>query len=406
MKIYQVALKEIGKRKMRTIYTSFGIAVAVSMLISVMITASSGQKEVFNVIARYGHSLTIQPVDTKSAQSLKNFGIGTGSYIPETALPDILEVYQKAIVSGWEKMGALIFQEGTMGMGGAAFPPPTFAPRLYEETTIKNKDVIVGGVVLEKELIARFWWDIDEGKFMDKDDEVIIGRLFAALTQTKVGEVLDVGNTKMTVSGILRETDSPDDYMVFTSLKSCQMIFNKQGKISMINVRAMCPKCPVGEAAVEINKKVLGVRATSQMEIATAQSQIFQKTTALIVSFVVASLIISCIGVFNIIMGAIHGRMREIGLLKALGASRNQLVRFFMYEAILIGITGGVIGFALGGALSHIVGPILFKDIVIQVTPRYLVIAVLLGTVASIVASIYPALYASKIRVTDAFKSL
>jgi putative ABC transport system permease protein len=406
MKIYQVALKEIGKRKMRTIYTSFGIAVAVSMLISVMITASSGQKEVFNVIARYGHSLTIQPVDTKSAQSLKNFGIGTGSYISETALPAILEVYQKAIVSGWEKMGALIFQEGTMGMGGAAFPPPTFAPRLYEETTIKGKDVIVGGVVLEKELIARFWWDIDEGKFMDKDDEVIIGRLFAALTQTKVGEALDVGNTKMTVSGILRETDSPDDYMVFTSLKSCQMIFNKQGKISMINVRAMCPKCPVGEAAVEINKKVLGVRATSQMEIATAQSQIFQKTTALIVSFVVASLIISCIGVFNIIMGAIHGRMREIGLLKALGASRNQLVRFFMYEAILIGITGGVIGFALGGALSHIVGPILFKDIVIQVTPRYLVIAVLLGTVASIVASIYPALYASKIRVTDAFKSL
>ena len=404
MKIYQVALKEIGKRKMRTIYTSFGIAVAVSMLISVMITASSGQKEVFNVIARYGHSLTIQPVDTKSGQSLKNFGIGTGSYIPETALPAILEVYQTAIVAGWEKMGALIFQEGTIG--GAAFPPPTFAPRLYEETTIKGKDVIVGGVVLEKELIARFWWDIAEGKFMEKDDEVIIGRLFATMTQTKVGDLLDVGSTKMTVTGILRETDSPDDYMVFTSLKTCQTLFNKQGKISMINVRAMCPKCPVGEAAVEINKKVLGVRATSQMEIATAQSQIFQKTTALIVSFVVASLIISCIGVFNIIMGAIHGRMREIGLLKALGASKNQLVRFFMYEAILIGITGGIIGFALGSALSHIVGPILFKDIVIQVTPRFLVIAVLLGTLASIVASIYPALYASKIRITEAFKSL
>jgi putative ABC transport system permease protein len=110
--------------------------------------------------------------------------------------------------------------------------------------------------------------------------------------------------------------------------------------------------------------------------------------------------------VFNIIMGAIHGRMREIGLLKALGASKNQLVRFFLYEAVLIGVTGGIIGFILGSALSHIVGPILFKDIVIQISPRFLVIAVLLGTMASIVASIYPALYASKIRVTEAFKSL
>lgn len=405
MRIYQVALKEISKRKMRTIYTSFGIAVAVSMLISVMITASSGQKEVFNVIARYGHSLTITPVDNKSSQSLKNFGIGTGSYIPESALPDILNVYQEAIVAGWEKLGALIFQEGTIG-GSGAFPPPTFAPRLYEETTVKGKDVIVGGVNLEKELIARFWWDIAEGRFMEHDNEVIVGKLFSTHTETKVGDTLDVGNAKMLVTGILKETDSPDDYMVFTSLKSCQTIFNKQGKISMINVRAMCPKCPVGEAAVEINKKILGVRATSQMEIATAQSQIFQKTTALIVSFVVASLIISCIGVFNIIMGSIHGRMREIGLLKALGASKTQLVRFFLYEAIIIGITGGVIGFVLGSALSHIVGPILFKDIVIQVSPRFLIIAVLLGTVASVLASIYPALYASKIKVTEAFKSL
>ncbi len=405
MKIYQVALKEIGKRKVRTIYTSFGIAVAVSMLISVMITASSGQKEVFNVIARYGHSLTITPVDNKSAQSLKNFGIGTGTYIPESAMPDILNVYQEAIVSGWEKMGALVFQDGTPGLG-AAFPPPTFAPRLYEETTVKGKDVIVGGVVLDKELVARFWWDISEGRFMENDNEAVVGRLFATHTQTKPGDTIELGNAKMLVSGILRETDSPDDYMVFTSLKACQTIFNKQGKISMINVRAMCPKCPVGEAAVEINKKILGVRATSQMEIATAQSQIFQKTTALIVSFVVASLIISCIGVFNIIMGSIHGRMREIGLLKALGASKSQLVRFFLYEAVLIGITGGVIGFALGSALSHIVGPILFKDIVIQISPRFLVIAVLLGMMASVLASIYPALYASKIRVTEAFKSL
>lgn len=404
MRIYQVALKEIRKRKIRTLYTSFGIAVAVSMLISVMITASSGQKEVFNVIARYGHSLTIVPVDTSSQQSLKTFGIGTGSYIPEKALPDIEKVYQDAIIAGWEKMGALIFQEGTIG--GGAFPPPTFAPRLYEETTVKGKEVIAGGVNLTKELVARFWWDIAEGRFMEHEDEAVIGRLFATVTGTKTGDMLDIGKSRFRVVGILNETDSPDDYMVFTTLKACQTTFGKQGKVSMINVRAMCPKCPVGEAAVEINKKILGVRATSQMEIATAQSQIFQKTTALIVSFVVASLIISCIGVFNIIMGSIHSRMREIGLLKALGASKGQLVRFFLYEAILIGITGGIIGFVLGSALSHVVGPILFKDIVIQISPRFLAIAVLLGTVATILASIYPALYASKIRVTEAFKSL
>ncbi len=404
MRIYHVALKEVSKRKIRTIYTAIGIAIAVSMLISVIITASSGEVEIFRVIARYGHSLTIMPAETKSQQSLKTFGIGTGSYIPEDAMPNIEKTYQKAIVAGWEKMGQLTFQEGTIG--GAAFPPPTFAPRLYEEATVKGSDVIVGGVMLEKELISRFWWEISEGKFMANDDEVILGKLFAVITETKVGDILEIGQSKMKVSGILNETDSPDDYMVFMSLKTCQKIFGKHNKISMINVRAMCPKCPLGDAAIAINKEILGVRATSQSEIATAQSQIFQKTAALLLSFVVASLIISAIGVFNIILGSIHSRLRDIGLLKAMGASRSQLIRLFLYEAALIGITGGIIGFAIGTGLSYVIGPILFKDIVIRVNPLFFLMAIILGTLTTIAASIYPAIYASKIKVAEAFKSL
>jgi putative ABC transport system permease protein len=110
--------------------------------------------------------------------------------------------------------------------------------------------------------------------------------------------------------------------------------------------------------------------------------------------------------VFNIILGSIHSRLRDIGLLKTMGASRGQLIRLFLYEAIFIGVTGGVIGFVIGSGLSYIVGPILFKDIAIKITPRFFVIAVLLGAFTTIAASIYPAIYASKIRVAEAFKSL
>jgi putative ABC transport system permease protein len=404
MNIYQIAFKEIGKRKMRTIYTALGIAIAVSMLISILITASSGQKVVYQVIARYGHSLSIIPVDVKS-QSLRSYGIATGSYIPESAMPEIENVYQDAIRTGWEKMGGLILQPGTLG-GSISLTPPTFAPRLYENTTFKGKDITIGGVDLKNELVARFWWDVMEGDFMTRESEAVIGRILSDITNTKVGDTVDIAGEKVKISGILKDTDSPDDYMIFMNLRSVQRIFHKEGKISMINVRAMCPKCPVGEAAIEINKKIVGVRATSQRELANAQSQIFEKTTALILTFVVASLVISCIGVFNIIMGSIHSRLREIGLFKILGASKGQLTRLLLYEAVMIGVTGGIIGFALGCALSYIVGPVLFKDIVIQIKPIFLGEAIFMAVISTVLASIYPALYASKIRVAEAFKSL
>lgn len=404
MRIYHIALKEIRHRKIRTIYTSLGIAISMSMLIGVIITANSAKKEVLGTIAKYGHSLTIIPAVEKTS-SLRMFGIATGQYIQAEVAPEIEKVYDKAIRSGWEKMGGVILGAGTIG-GVDDFQKPTFAPRLYEETTVNGINVIVGGVELNKELVARFWWDVDKGKFIEGDSEVMLGNIFGQMSGLRVGDTIRIVNEPLKVVGILNETDSPDDYMIFTPLKTAQRIFGKQGYISMINVRAMCPKCPVGDAAIEINKKIVGVRATSQKEIATAQSKIFRNTTNIMMGFLIISLILSCLGVFNMMMNSIYSRIREIGLLKAFGVSKRQLIMLFLYEAIVIGLIGGIIGFGVGTGLAYAVGPILFEDLVIKIPLRYFLVSIILSTLCSTLASIYPSFYAAKIRVVEAFRAL
>lgn len=404
MKLYHIALKEIRRRKIRTIYTAIGIAVSMSMLIGVVITANSAKKEVLNTIAKYGHSLTIIPAVEK-VTSLRMFGIATGQYIPEESLPEIEKVYDKAIRAGWEKMGGLVLGAGTIG-GIDDFQKPTFAPRLYEETTVNGINVIVGGVDIDKELIARFWWDVEKGRFIEEDMDALLGSLFAQSAGLRIGDTVTIVGTPLKVVGILNETDSPDDYMIFTHLKTAQKIFGKQGLISMINVRAMCPKCPVGDAAIAISQKIVGVRATAQKEIATAQSKIFRNTANVIMGFLIISLILSCIGVFNMMMNSIYSRIREIGLLKAFGVSKLQLIILFLYEAIVIGIIGGIIGFAVGTGLAYLIGPLLFEDIIIKIPIRYLLVSIILSTLCSTLASIYPAFYAAKIRVVEAFRAL
>jgi putative ABC transport system permease protein len=421
MRLYHIALKEIKHRKIRTVYTAIGIAVSMSMLIGVVITANSAKKEVINTIAKYGHSLTIIPAVEKTT-SLRMFGIATGQYLPEESLPEIERVYDKAIRSGWEKMGGLVLGAGTIG-GVDDFQKPTFAPRLYEETTVNGINVIVGGVELNKELIARFWWDVEKGRFLGGDiediytpslqpkfngneAEALLGSLFAQISGLRIGDTVNIVGTPLKVVGILNETDSPDDYMIFTHLKIAQEIFGKQGLISMINVRAMCPKCPVGDAAIAISQKIVGVRATAQKEIATAQSKIFMNTANVIMGFLIISLILSCIGAFNMMMNSIYSRIREIGLLKAFGVSKPQLIVLFLYEAIIIGLIGGIIGFGVGTGLAYLIGPLLFEDIIIKIPLRYLLVSIVLSTLCSTLASIYPAFYAAKIRVVEAFRAL
>lgn len=404
MRLYHVALRELSRRKIRTLYTSGGIAISVALLIAVAITGTSAQRQLNLIIARYGHSLTILPAVSKEA-SLRSFGIGTGHYIPEEALPEIERVYQHAIRLGWERQGGLVLGGGTIG-GVDDFQRATFAARLYEETMVGGRPVVVAGIDPAAEFRARFWWETGLGDYLSGDDQAMVGYLFAKITGTQPGQTLEVNRTLLRVVGILNATDSPDDYMVFVTLRTAQRIFGKPGLISIVNVRAMCNYCPIGDAEIAINQKVAGVRATSQREIATIQHKLFQNTTMLVLGFVLVSFLASIMAVFNLIMGTIHNRIREIGLLKVLGASRLQLIGLFLYEAICVGVVGGAMGFGLGVGVAYLVGPILFQDAVVEPRIIYLPVAIGLATLASIAASLYPAFHISRVRVVEAFKTL
>lgn len=404
MKLYQVALKEIARRKIRTLYTTSSITLSVAMMIATLLVGIAGQKDVMLIIARYGHSLTIFPATTNET-SLRSFGIGAGHYIPEDALPDIKRVYDQAIKSGWEKRGAFMMNDGMPG-GVDSIQEAVFTPRLYEETTVAGKRVVVTGVRPQDEYQARFWWEVDAGQLLAGGDEVMVGKVFASVTGVKVGDTLEINRRSLTVRGILRETDSPDDYMIFGDLKMVQTVFGKPNLISLVNVRAMCNYCPVGDAELAINQKVVGVRATSQREIAEAQHKIFKNVTNVILGLVLLSLGLACMAVFNMVMGTIHNRIREVGLLKVVGASRAQLVRLFMYEAVAIGVIGGLAGYGVGYLLAITVGPWLVSGAVIEGRWWHPLLAVAAATLTSVVATLYPALHVSRIRAAEAFRAL
>jgi putative ABC transport system permease protein len=404
MRLYHVALHEISRRKIRTAYTASGVVISVALLVASVIVAIAGQRDILLIINRYGHSLTIFPA-TSSEQTLTGFGIGTGHYIPESAMPKIIDVYEAAIRSGWAKRGGWVMEPGLPG-GVDMLQPALFSPRLYEETNIRSRRVVVAGVEPEKEYTSRFWWEVDSGVLMRKQDEVMCGSVFAKVSGVKPGEVIDINNRTFKVTGVLKETDSPDDYMVFGALKSVQDAFGKQGLISMINVRAMCNYCPVGDAELELNKTVVGIRATSQRELAEAQHKIFSNITKVILGFVALSLGIACMAMFNMMMGTIHGRIREIGLLKMMGASPLQLVQLFVYEAIIVGVIGGAIGYVAGYGIAAWLGPIVTPAMAIEFNWWQPVFAIVAAVICSVLATLYPAIFASRVRAAEAFRAL
>jgi putative ABC transport system permease protein len=105
-------------------------------------------------------------------------------------------------------------------------------------------------------------------------------------------------------------------------------------------------------------------------------------------------------------MSSVYQRVRDIGIMKSVGASRSQIVKMFLYEAIVIGLIGGILGFIVGTALAYLIGPLIFEGLAVNYALQYLPAALGLAILVSVVASVYPAYRASKISVADSFRSL
>jgi len=105
-------------------------------------------------------------------------------------------------------------------------------------------------------------------------------------------------------------------------------------------------------------------------------------------------------------MTSVNERIKDIGIMRAVGASRSQIVKAFIYEAVIIGIIGGILGYILGTLLAYIAGPLVFEGTTVAYVPLYFVLALVLAIAVAVVATVYPAYRATQIKVADSFRSL
>lgn len=124
--------------------------------------------------------------------------------------------------------------------------------------------------------------------------------------------------------------------------------------------------------------------------------------TYVMVAIAAISLLVGGIGIMNIVLATVLERTREIGVRRAIGARRRDIVRQFLTESVLISIAGGSLGIAFGFALSWLIATTAeWKTIV---TTASVVIAFGVSVVVGVVFGIYPAMKASRINPIDALR--
>ena len=189
--------------------------------------------------------------------------------------------------------------------------------------------------------------------FRDGYPEVMLGDLLADNLKKKPGDTLEIQGSPFTVVGIYKGGSALETGAVILPLDQLQQLSSLQGKVSTIHVRLR--PVPAGEAPEEYLKRAQaqietalpGLRAVPAAERA-GNNQFVRLAHASAWGTSLIALLIGILGIANTMAMSVFERTREIGILRALGWKRRQVLILIQLEASVLGLGGGFIGIAFG----------------------------------------------------------
>jgi putative ABC transport system permease protein len=285
-----------------------------------------------------------------------------------------------------------------------------------------ERDVTVIGTNVDYKLIRNL--KIEAGRFFDEDDvalrnkvcmmtEPLAKKLYGTLEDAP-GKRVKIHGLQFTVIGTFREgveTFGQSEITKETLLipVSVMRYFDNTGKVDQFYISV--DKASQVVAATEKVKEVLTnrhrpgsvYRVENLAEILKAASRIGLALTSVLILISAITLVISGIGIMNIMLVTVTERTREIGIKLAVGARRREIMLQFLTEAVVISFSGGVLGTLVGISIPLAVR--LFSgEMYIPISGVSIVVALGVSCLVGVVFGVIPANRASQLLTTDALR--
>jgi putative ABC transport system permease protein len=292
-----------------------------------------------------------------------------------------------------------------------------------------NKTVQYGGSSLSTNIIGCTTsypsirnYKVDKGRFFTQTEEegkkrvAVIGSYIAEELFTgldPLNKEIKVGPTRLKIIGVLKEKGqggfgNNDDLILVPLVMAQRRLFGSE-RLSMVSVKINSAQNM--DAAYEqlyaamlakFKNKEDKFAVRNQAEILSTVQESSQTFTLLLAGIAAVSLLVGGIGIMNIMLVSVTERIREIGIRKAIGAQREEILLLFLIEAVMLSVTGGLIGIVLGCAAAKFAGPLFGWTTVLTLQP--VIVAFAFSFVIGLFFGVFPAYKAAGLDPIEALR--
>jgi len=367
--LIELALRNLARTKVRSILAIIGIIIGVMAISSIGI---------------FGESL--------KAVVLENFKDVANEVI---ITPDYIHGYTSIDARTVKKIESIPFTELVI--------PVKSESALVEHREMKTY-VSVYGMDIKK---AKELFELKKGTYRG----CLVGGKIAEFFKLRVGDKITVAGKEFRVSGIIKEGarfDINPNYAVILPLRDFDRIFSKDYSMIIVRVKNINEIEAFKEAVDKVvNRKESKVSVFEMRIIVERIKEVFGKMTLFLMAIAGVSLLVAGISILNIMLMSTIERTKEIGLMRAIGAYRETILKLFLTEALILGLVGSVIGGALSFLGGYSIDMLILKTAKYVFAPSsilYVILGITFGILTALISAMYPAWKASKLEPIEALR--
>lgn len=383
MRFSTLLIKNLLRRKFRSLLTLFGIAIAVGTTVSLLGIADGFRRTTYDAIAGRGVDLVVMETDTvdQLSSDLDEGLLDTVSKIPGVAkvAPTLVDVMAfeikgttiNALVQGWEP--------GSLSFDGVN---------------------IIRGQTLE----------------VGNQGVAIVGHLLASQMEKDLGDTVEIEGDPFTIVGVYESFVLPENVGLVVPLKEMQRVRFNEGRVTAFGVVVDPDVDPdagiIDEVKERINNLKLANGRTARVFAQTvrdySQDSIHIKVAHAMAWLTSAiAIIVGTIGILNTMVMSVVERIREISILRAIGWRKTRIISMVLGESLILSTLGAVVGIIAAALLNQYLTTLPWTQGLVtgRIAFQVLLFGLAMATSVGLLGGIYPAFRAASLPPSDGLRS-